>query len=772
MMVGNLFIYGALVASLGSTAVLVWAAFRDESVADYGRYLLFVAAGLFTVAYGYLVYQFVTTDYTNKYVWDYTADYLNVVYRISGTYAGVNGSLLLWATLVGIISAWLLRRSVTDEDTLVVGSIAAGVTTVFAFMAVAQTPFQPIHFEAGRQVFGPSGLNPLLINPYMGIHPPITFAGYALTVIPFAIGVAHFVQVFRGKPGMFERWLPRTMDWLRLSWIMLTGAVALGALWSYNTLGWGGLWAWDPVETGVLVSWFVVTASVHAVANYRRRGQNALLAPSLTAITFPGVIFARLITQSGTSPLHSFGVNLSETLLVLLVVSFLASVVPALYLWLRTDDAGRDLDENLLTLGNLLYLSVLVIGVLTFISFWGIAIPMTAKAMGTELSIGTDFFNLWSYPVAVAMLLLLGLYNDYVANGRRCLRMFWAVVAATLVAAIVPLEGWKIAPEASGVAMSILGNANILVLFPPVGYVLLGVSDRLMTVMPQLSSRDEKLALTGRGLVHVAIALIILASPFTYMFATSAAGMVPVGQSMSGGHSLGDSPYTIQAEGFNSNLQPTVSTFDDREREGLTRAVQDLVVPLDSISSSAGSTVVVTGSITDVRQNSETVSAQLDEAPVWVPIGSVQDPEQLVGMTVWAQGTVEESDGEASIETSSLFVGQEPIDVIVPDNRMVRRTAQVSVYKGGEQIARGQMGHRDHLGYGSVSEVYIKKGLLVDTYVSPQQFRSEGGTSAFYVTVKEIPLMNLVRLGIALLLLGGLLIFRYDPGTKDDWPED
>lgn len=768
MMVGNILIYAAVATSIASTAALAWATTREEAFAEWGRYLVFATSAFLVGAFGWLTYQFVTTAYTNLYVWEHTADYLSVYYRVTGTFAGVNGSLLLWAALVSVFVAILARR-IPDREHALVATIGASVTTVFAIMAMNRSPFQEIVFELGRTVYGPRGMNPLLINPYMGIHPPITFAGYALTVPIFAIAVAHFIQRLRGEPGLFRRWLPRTMGWLRLSWITLTGAVALGAIWSYNTLGWGGLWAWDPVETAVLVSWLIVSMAAHAVANFRRRGQNSLLAPALAAITFPGVVFARLITQSGTSPLHSFGVDLSEILLGLLLVSTILSVVPALFLWLKGDGEGEDLDENLLTLGNLLYLSVLVIGVLTFISLWGIGLPAAGKMLGNEFSVGVNFYNLWSYPVAVAMLLLLGLYNDYVANGRRSLRMFGAVVVVTLVVAVIPIEGWKISPDASGLLYSLLGQVNALVLFPPVAYVFLGVSDRLMTVIPKLTSRNEKFALTGRGLVHVGLALILVASPFTYLFATSASGMVPTSTQGMGQMPLGDSAYSVEMADYQNELQPTVAKLTDAEEQALSAAVRDVSMTASQVEGTNQNNAIVTGTISGVQSNSPSVSVRLDGTNVWVPIGRLQNAESLVGATLWAQGPINTTQSATWVESSTLFVGRSPTDAIIPQNRMVRRTATVTVYKNGEQVASGPAGMRNHLAYGSVSEILIHKGLLVDTYVAPQQYQTVQGQPAMYVMVKQIPLMNLVRIGIALMLLGGFLIYRFDSGKADEW---
>ncbi|MFB6154037.1 MAG: cytochrome c biogenesis protein CcsA [Halodesulfurarchaeum sp.] len=772
-MVGNILIYGAVGATLGSTAVLFWAAVRDDSVAEYGRYLLIAGASLLVLALGYLTYQFVVTDYTNDYVWEHTADYLSLFYRLTGVYAGINGSLLFWAALVGVFAAWLVRRPIEDEDHALVGAIISAITLAFALMSAMRTPFEPLQFSAGRFIWGPSGLNPLLINPYMGIHPPITFAGYALTTVPFAIAIAHLVQTLRGKPRLFKRWLPRTITWLRLSWIFLTAAVALGAIWSYNTLGWGGLWAWDPVETAVLVSWLVVSTTVHAVANFRRRGQNALLAASLTAMTFPGVIFARLITQSGASPLHSFGQGVSGPLLALLLGSFGLSVGLPLAILLRDGGEGRDLDSTVLTLGNMLFLSVLVIGILTFISIWGIAIPMITDAIGQKIDIGANFYNLWSYPVAVGMLLLLGLYNDYVANGRRALPMLGGVTLITLVVAVLPISGWAIAPDAQGLAYSLLGSANALVLFPPVAYVIIGVADRLWTVVPNLQTREEKLALGGRGLVHVGLALIILASPYTYLFATSGSGLVPVGSHSGGqGMQLGNSPYVVHTSGYQQTIQPNVSTFTPAERRRIRQEVSEIAMPARAVAGKNIRSVIVAGTITDVQSTGNGVAVQVSNTSVWVPLGNIQLSSGVIGAPIYAQGTVNSSGREITVvEATPSFVGSSPLDAVVPTNQFLRETVHVTVSNGNTMIASGRAGIRQHIGYGRVSEILIERGLFADTYVAPQQFRTVQGQKAMYVRVKQIPVMNLVRLGIAIMLLGGVLILVFDEGTPDTWDE-
>jgi cytochrome c-type biogenesis protein CcmF len=186
-----LLILGAAVAtSVGSSLAFLLTLAGREQFAKAGRWLIYATAVLQTSTLGYLAVQFATTDYTNQYVWSNTADYLPLGYRLTGIYAGVEGSLLLWATLVSLAAAWFTRR---NHDRVEVGALAVGaaITAAFAVMVALRPPFADLYFAAGETAYGPAGLNPLLKNPYMGIHPPITFLGYALTIPPFAMVAAH-----------------------------------------------------------------------------------------------------------------------------------------------------------------------------------------------------------------------------------------------------------------------------------------------------------------------------------------------------------------------------------------------------------------------------------------------------------------------------------------------------------------------------------------------------------------------------------------------------
>lgn len=767
-MIGIALLVGATIVSLAATVAL-WYGVVREDYAIYGRYLSGSAVVLAALALFYLATQFVFTDYTNGYVWTHTADYLTGLYRLTGLYSGVAGSLLLWATLVSVIAYWVIRSGLDTDAERMIGAVASTVATAFLAYSVTNPPFEPLSIAGRGTAFGPVGLNPLLKSPYMVIHPPITFVGYALTAVPFAIGVAHFARRVRDKEGIFEDWANQTARWLRLAWWFLTASIALGALWSYETLGWGGLWAWDPVETAVLVTWLFVTAAMHAVSNYRHRGENPILAPAMATMTLLSAVFARVITQSGTSTLHSFAAGTSLGLKIILGGTAVAGIGLPLAVWLRSGESEAEAADSLLSHSRLLYAAVLLVGLLTFVSFWGVVFPMLQQFLGgPEVSVGVDFYNMWSYPLILAVLFAIGLYNDYDLRGRASLKLLAAVVVLTAAAAVLPLSSWQFNPGASGGYYGIVGNLNALSLFPPAAYAIGATLTRLGSRLPSLSDRDRKLTLGGVGLVHIALALIVISVPFTYLFAVSASGVVPAVQDgHAGGVTLGDSSYRVTVHNYSSEHIHSELSLTDTERRLLLDKVDNLGYRAETLPSGVSDSQIVYGEITDLQRRGETGIARLDNTSVWAEIGPVRENASLAGMPIYVQGTINRSmENMTYLQTDGMFVGTDPIGAVVPDSRATHREITFEVTRGNQTIASGTTSVDFYLTQGAIPTPYIEHGLLSETYVAAKQVQFAGGMPVVALDVKVVPLMNVVRLGIVLLLLGGGLLVAARPGEE------
>ncbi|WP_135823767.1 cytochrome c biogenesis protein CcsA [Halorussus ruber] len=774
---GTILLAVAFLALVSATGLLVRAyAADDDQYVEYVTPLLGGAVALLTSALGYLTYQFVTTDYSNAYVWQNTADYLPLLYRITGVYAANEGSILLWATIVSFVAlSAALLRGMEGRDTKLVQSLTVGVVTYFVGMLLLRSPFAPVGSELPNAPDGyvptsGQGLNALLVDPYMAIHPPVMFASYALLTMPFAIGAAHFISLLRGNGGLYSTWIGSVTRWLRLSWLFLTAAVALGGLWSYTVLGWGGIWAWDPVETAILVPWLFLTATMHAVTRYRPDGEYTILAPAMTATTFALAVYTTSVVRSGVfRSVHSFasgGIGIS--LLVLMGITAVLGVGVPFGYWLLRDGEERTSTDEWITRSNMLHGAVLLLGLLTFVSLWGLTFPVLRDAVsGIEVSVESQYYNLWSFPLVVAALLLLGFYMDFDVEGKRRAKIGLGVFAvATVVAAfIAPSETWKLTPNPANGSLfyQLIGNVSALAVLPPVAYVCLGMFKRAAERIPAAAGRDAKLKEAGITTIHVGVALLVLSLPFMYLFAGQASVMatgLASGAVDSSEKPIEGTDYSVRIFGYSSSefpRNPPVDTYALSTQKVLERG-----------QSLNGTVQTVSGTVTNIRQGPRATVVQLDGSGVWVGVPqangssasvSVQEGQQIVakGRLMWNFVP----NANAMVLTNSSMIGSAnaPPEEVVP-TRVEANGVSMGVYRDGSKVTSGVAGQRKYVQQGGmqVRDVLIERGLISDTYVIVGV--SDGTAS---ITVKRIPMMSVMRLSILMLLAGMSLVLLYDP---------
>ncbi len=243
-----------------------------------------------------------------NYIWSYSSPSLSSVYKFSGVWAGAQGSFLLWIWLMTVVLAVEVvmesRRGYLGRKFhgILQFSIAS-IVFLFMLLLVGMHLFERTAAFLLRMYPDGRGLNLVLQTPEMAIHPPIVFAGYAFCVAALAAGVAYFMT---GE----KNWVRVSLPWTRLGWIFLTLGIGIGAIWAYYVLGWGGYWGWDPVETSSLLPWIIATAFLHTQLRHARKGEYAIMSPTLGILSFAAVIFATFATRAGglwTSSVHSFG---------------------------------------------------------------------------------------------------------------------------------------------------------------------------------------------------------------------------------------------------------------------------------------------------------------------------------------------------------------------------------------------------------------------------------------------------------------------------------
>jgi cytochrome c-type biogenesis protein CcmF len=259
--------------------------------------LLSITLVTHTIALILLAYYFLVTDLRFEYVSDYSAENLSLGYKLAGIWAGRDGTLLIWAWTT-ILSINVERKLHSGEDSQKQSTSLIGCIILLGF-CIIQLYINP--FSQNETVPGiGNGLNPLLLSPYMIIHPPIVFVSYGMIVLLYASGMAYLIT---GN----KNWNETVKRWGRSSWIGMSLALAIGGYWAYGTLGWGGYWAWDPVETAGLLPWLATTSLLHTAVMSRRKKKYSVLGPLLAMLTFVLVLLESFVTRGGIwSSVHAF----------------------------------------------------------------------------------------------------------------------------------------------------------------------------------------------------------------------------------------------------------------------------------------------------------------------------------------------------------------------------------------------------------------------------------------------------------------------------------
>jgi cytochrome c-type biogenesis protein CcmF len=336
-------------------------------------------------------------DFRIDYVFSYTGLELPDRYQLAAFWAGQKGSFLLWL----LFGAWigvLLERRAGPQGPTVMG-IYTLVQLGLLLILVRESPFLMLDRtpEDGR------GLNPLLQNGWMGIHPPVMFVGYALAAVPFAFAVAGLLEQ---NPG---DWARRAQPWVLAGFLVLGTAILLGGYWAYVTLGWGGYWGWDPVENASLVPWLFGGALLHGLYFERTRGRFRRLNLILTALLFLSVLYGTFLTRSGVLAdfsVHSF-VDLGISgWLVGLMAFFLLLAAAALGLRLGQVTTKPNEDPPV-SRGSFLVMGVLVFVASALVVLLGTSAPLLTRAWESPAQVGPEFYNQVHRPIALALALLL-----------------------------------------------------------------------------------------------------------------------------------------------------------------------------------------------------------------------------------------------------------------------------------------------------------------------------------------------------------------------------
>ena len=351
-----------------------------------------------------LVWAAFTNDFSVSYILHHSNRALPGAYKFAALWSGQEGSLLLWAWLLGTYGFVLRARHKVDVRLSAYAStILAGVQVFFLLLLNFAAP--PFALVAGAVPADGFGLNPLLQYPEMVIHPPMLYLGYVGFTVPFAFALGALMMRYPG-----EKWIHITRRWTMVTWLFLTCGIFLGAHWAYSVLGWGGYWGWDPVENASLMPWLTGTAFLHSVMMQEKRGMMKNWNVWLIFSTFMLSILGTLLTRSGlVSSVHAFaqssiGSWFYAFLFIVLVVCIFTFILQRDHL--KSDHKIESLvsRESSFLFNNIIFLAA------CFTILWGTLYPVLSEyVQGNRVTVGAPWYNRIAIPIGLGLLALMGL---------------------------------------------------------------------------------------------------------------------------------------------------------------------------------------------------------------------------------------------------------------------------------------------------------------------------------------------------------------------------
>ncbi|MDZ4700674.1 MAG: cytochrome c biogenesis protein CcsA [Rhodothermales bacterium] len=434
-----------------------------------------------TVASVILSYFIFTHQFQYAYVWQQSSRDLATHFLLSAFWAGQEGSFLLWIVLMAYMGVALMRYAGREYEPAVMAVLAfcqvflisMVVGLKFGTVTVGASPFLTIYekFPNTPEGFIPpdgSGLNDLLQNYWMAIHPPTLFVGFTAMIGPFAFAIA---ALWLRK---YTTWVKPALPWTIFANMILMVGIAMGGYWAYETLSFGGYWAWDPVENSSLVPWLTGVAALHMMIVQKRSGASHKAALFLCILSFMLVVYSTFLTRSGILgdvSVHSF-VDLGLYLQLVIWILSMAVVGFGLFLYRYSELPKPVKEPNVLSREFMIFSGALILCAVALVVILGTSAPILGRLFRDAPSaVAIEFYNAWTLPLAIGFMFLAGLGQLFwwnkmsVENVNQVLLrpVVLSVISTIAVLVFTPfVERTTAIADAGAVAASGLHEAGIL----------------------------------------------------------------------------------------------------------------------------------------------------------------------------------------------------------------------------------------------------------------------------------------------------------------------
>ena len=358
-----------------------------------------------------LVWAFIVSDFSVALVAEHSHSSKPMIYKISGTWGNHEGSLLMWILILSIFGAGLALTQKTmpiSQKSLILGIQGSIGSAFLAFCLFTSNPFERL----SNIPLNGNGLNPVLQDIGLALHPPTLYVGYVGLSLAFSFAVAALLT------NTFDKnWARYMRVWVQIAWCALTLGIGLGSWWAYYELGWGGWWFWDPVENASLMPWLAATALLHSVIVVEQREQLKSWTVLLAIIGFSLSLLGTFIVRSGLlTSVHSFASDPTRGLVILGIL--IISIGPPLILFairgpkLKTDGPLVLVSRETALIANNFLLICATIVVLIG-TFYPIALEMTS---GMKITVGPPFFEATFNPIMGLLVIIMGVGPFMIGN--------------------------------------------------------------------------------------------------------------------------------------------------------------------------------------------------------------------------------------------------------------------------------------------------------------------------------------------------------------------
>jgi len=348
-----------------------------------------------------LLIGYIFSDFSLVNVYENSHTTKPLLYKISGAWGNHEGSLLLWINILVLFSfLFLIKNRTVDKKFQLLTLIFQNILIIgfFIFLITTSNPFSKI-FPVPQEGLG---LNPILQDPALAIHPPLLYLGFVGSSIYFSLALASLICKFDGKN--FAR-VAKT--WVLISWFFQSLGILVGSIWAYYELGWGGYWFWDPVENSSLIPWFLMTALLHSILVLEKRENLYLWVIVLSILTFTMSVTGTFLVRSGIlNSVHTFANDPSRGLYILVFLSIM--IFSSLYIFYKFAPKEKKTEFELFSkeffiLTNNWFMIFFLITVLI-----GTIYPIFLEIIANEkISIGSPYYNTILAPFVIPLLLLM-----------------------------------------------------------------------------------------------------------------------------------------------------------------------------------------------------------------------------------------------------------------------------------------------------------------------------------------------------------------------------